>query len=212
MNIRQILRLTLFLPFILYIFISISYDTDRLISESYDNKFIIDNFRLDKSKELIFHISNKTWPFKCKLDNELLLLSIEFDNPSPYIGQSDLIFKVSAYTKNRNKILNRLILHDYINNSDTTILKKCNISSGRYRIGLLCNFIYEDIVVKMDVIQADSILNQSNPRLVLESYKASNEIYGFGILNVYLKKFLLIISILCFIIYVWIGIKTENKI
>ena len=208
MKIRQILRLILFLPLIYYIYISQNYDNNINIRESINNRYTSEVLKFDKEGELTFNITKESWPFKDKLDNELLLVSLKFDSQINS-DLSSLIFKTDAYSK--DKSLNRFILHDYINNSDTTILKDCDISGGRYRIGLLSNFSYEDIIIKLKIIQPDSSLGYSNPRLLIESYRGSGEIYAFGILFVYFNNFILIISIICLIIYVLIGLKVEKN-
>jgi hypothetical protein len=210
MKIGQILRLTLFLPLIYYLYISINYDNNVGIRESQKNKYVSEKFKVDKVGDLIFNISSKEWPFKDRLGNELLLLSINFDDNID-VTQSKLIFKINAYAKNKDKVLNRLILHEYVNDSDETILKDFDMSGGRYRLGLLSNFSYEDMTIRMNIIQSDSLLNKANPRLEIESYKGSSEVYGFAGLGVLINNFILIVSILCLIIFVIIGYRNEIK-
>lgn len=210
MKIGQILRLTLFLPLIYYLYISITYDNNIGIRESQKNKYVSEKFRVDKEGDLIFNISSKEWKYKDKLDNELLLLSLNFDD-NISINDAKLEFKINAFSNYKGKELNRLILHEYINDSDETILKDCEMSGGRCRIGLLSNFDYEDLTIRMIIIQSDSLLTKANPRLEIESYKGSSEVYGFAGLGVIINKFILIVSILCLMIFVIIGYRNEIK-
>jgi hypothetical protein len=193
-----------------YIYTSVNYENYILIRESRENKYLSKNFNVDKEGELIFNISNKEWPYKDKLDNELLLLSINFDD-SINTTQSKLIFKINAYYKYKDKVLNRFILHKYINDSNETILKNFDESGGRYRLGLISNFINEDITIKMSIVQSDSLLNNANPRLEIESYNGSSGVYGFYELVVLINKIILFLSIICVIIYVIIGYRNEDK-
>src|SRR3989339_130598 len=112
MKIGQILRLLLFLPLIYYLYISITYDNNVRIRESQKNKFVSEKFKVDKEGDLIFNISNKNWKYKDRLNNELLLLSINFDD-NINKNESKLIFKINAYSKTKGKELNRLILHEF---------------------------------------------------------------------------------------------------
>jgi hypothetical protein len=210
MKIGQILRLTLFLPLIYYIYVSLNYDNAVLIRESQKNEFISKKFKVDKEGDLIFTISNKTWPFKNKLDNELLVLSLYFDS-NINASQSNLIFKTSAYTKNKDKVLNRFILSDDINDSDKTILKNSEMSGGRYRLGLLSNLSDEDITIRLNVIQPDRALNNADPKLEIESYKGSPEVFGFAGLNFLIDNLILTLAIICLVIYVIIGYRNEIK-
>ena len=210
MKIGQILRLLLFLPLIYYLYISITYDNNVRIRESQKNKFVSEKFKVDKEGDLIFNISNKNWKYKDRLNNELLLLSINFDD-NINKNESKLIFKINAYSKTKGKELNRLILHEFINDSDETSLKECDILGDRYRIGLLSNFSYEDLIIKMTIIQSDSLLTKSNPRLEIESYKGSSEVYGFAGLEVLINNLILVISILCLVVFVIIGYRNEIK-
>jgi hypothetical protein len=209
MKTRQILRLLLFLPLICYIYISIYYDNDITTREGQKNKFISDNFRVDKIGDLNFTISSKDWPFKDKLDNEFLLLSLKFDN-NVDIHQSKLIFQINAFAKSKERILNRLILHDFINDSSEIILKNHDLFGDKVNLGLLSNFSYEDIIIKICILQPDSILNNAKPRLEIENYKGSSGVYGYAIFNVWINNFILILSIICVTIYVFIGYKKEN--
>ena len=144
------------------------------------------------------------------MDNELLLLSIKFDNATDF-SQSDLIFKLTAFTTDKDKILNRLILNDYVKNSDKTVFKDYKISSDEFQLGLIPNFSNEGVLVKLDISRIDKKLNHLNPRLKIESYKGSRGVYGFAGLGLFLKNTVLLISILCIIIYIIIGYTFETR-
>ena len=210
MKIKQILRLTLFLPLTYYIYISQNYEDNILIRESLYNKYVSEKFKVDKEGDIVFNISGKSWPFKNYLDNELLLLSIKFDS-AVNATHSNLIFKLKAYTVDKGKVLDRLILYDYVKTSDETVFRNCQMFGDEYQLGLIPNFSSEDIIIKMTVSQADSVLNHLNPRLKIETYKGSPGVYGFAGLSVLLKNAILLISIICIIIYVIIGQTNETR-
>jgi hypothetical protein len=121
-----------------------------------------------------------------------------------------LIFQINAFAKSKERILNRLILHDFINDSSEIILKNHDLFGDKVNLGLLSNFSYEDIIIKICILQPDSILNNAKPRLEIENYKGSSGVYGYAIFNVWINNFILILSIICVTIYVFIGYKKEN--
>ena len=210
MRIKQIIRLFLFLPLCYYIYISQKYENNISIRESINNKFLSEKISFDREGEVRQEVTDLLWPFKNRLDNELLLLSIKFDTVVDF-SQSNLRFNISVNAKGKDSLLNRFIQHEFINNSEEVILRKHQMKADELHIGLIPNFISEDIVIKLRIIEADKILSKANPKFKIEAFKGSDGVYGFASLDVLIKNIVLVLSIICIVIYIVIGIKNETK-
>ena len=180
---KHIFRILMLLPVIFYSFYSRS-DINNLTEpyrENTKSQYISEQFKIDKKGEQKFHITNNDWPYKIKLDRELLSVMLIFKYndsvPIEFYRKSKLTFEIKAYSKYNNNILNRLVSANFIP-SDKISLDSLTLTGVDYRdyhnayyIGTIVNSSYEDIYIKLNILEGDSILNKATPRRLIKSLK-----------------------------------------
>jgi len=190
-KIKHIIYLILLSSVVIYIFYSwnYSYKDIKTYKKIKRHSFIYDKIDLDKSNEFHFIISEKQWKYKEELHGELLVILFGFNAEDKYINEDkDIEIEFKAYSKNNDRVYDRVILNEYYP-SKSVSLKELDYRGGIsidgikefgriYSIGLLNNFAFEDIEVKLNFKGNYDKLKGSSPVIAVTGYNALNTGYG----------------------------------
>ena len=202
-----------------YIIYSSKYFCFYCENKNTENKLpYISNFiNVDKKAEYLFSVNNKNWSYKDYWNNKLLNLAIVFNDIDTfkierYRDSNNLALEVNVYSKYKDTIFERLV---YTKNypSKKISFKTLNFSgtivgvngyTHTFRIGLINNLANEDIYIKLKVLNPDSTLNLTQPRLIL--FGEQGKRFDAGLVSTFVY-FLLGVCFLCLLVFLIREIK-----
>ncbi len=165
--------------------------------------YISEIIQLNKIGENWINVDRSKWPDKEIFENQVLQVSLIFEEPDKVSESDYLNTPLSFILYSQNNSFNRLV---YNNDFDTNkvVLKDLSVFTyngyaRQYKIGLINNFRDEDIHIKLNLVNSDSLISGAKPRILIEPYERaqiSHPVVSF------LDQILFVIAFLCLLLII----------
>ncbi|PKP02094.1 MAG: hypothetical protein CVU11_12960 [Bacteroidetes bacterium HGW-Bacteroidetes-6] len=168
-------KIVLFLPIIIAFIILYPGKYPHKLVKTTGSDYLSEILEFNKPGEYLINVDEHKWPDKNVFENQLLQVSLIFEDHDK-ISESDFLNTPFSFVLNSQNDSDNRLMYNSEFDTNRVALKDLDAYSydgyaRKYPIGLIINFRAEDIHIKLDLVDDDSIISATKPRILLEPYK-----------------------------------------